>query len=157
MHRGSESTDGCLAALPVAAAISILLARWLPIRFEFVSSDLGIVSLATLARYPAQQEMFWFAFALVAGTLLTWLFARAFRRAGATLGVIVGCEALGTTALLSVLWLPGPAAALACGVRGIFHRRDRSDERLSIEDVPALCVSLQGGRPVQRTGQAVCN
>ncbi len=103
MHRGSESTDGCLAALPVAAAVSILLARWLPIRFEFVPNDLGIVSLATLARYPAEQEMFWFAFALVAGTLLTWWFARAFRRAGATLGVIVGCEALGTTALLSVL------------------------------------------------------
>jgi hypothetical protein len=115
MRRGSESSDGCLAALPVAAAVSILLARWLPIQFEFVPNDLGIVSLATLARYPAQQEMFWFAFALVAGTLLTWLFARAFRRAGATLGVIVGCEALGTTALLSVLWLPGPAAALACG------------------------------------------
>ena len=115
MHRGSESTDGCLAALPVAAAVSILLARWLPIRFEFVPNDLGIVSLATLARYPAQQEIFWLAFALVVGTLLTWLFARAFRRAGAPLGVIVGCEALGTTALLSVLWLPGPAAALACG------------------------------------------
>ena len=115
MRRGSESSDGCLAALPIAAALVILLARWLPIRFEFVPNDLGIVSLATLARYPGQQEMFWFAFALGAGTLLTWLFARAFRRAGASLRAVVGCEALGAAALLAVLWLPDAASALVCG------------------------------------------
>jgi hypothetical protein len=114
MQRGSDSGDGCLAALPLAAAVAILLARWLPIRFEYVPNDLGIVSLATLARYPAQQEIFWFVFALGAGTVLTWLFARAFRRAGATLAGVIRCEALGAAALLAVLWLPGTAAALVC-------------------------------------------
>jgi hypothetical protein len=147
MHRGSESTDGCLAALPVAAAVSILLARWLPIRFEFAPNDLGIVSLATLARYPAQQEMFWFAFALVAGTLLTWLFARAFRRAGATLGVIVGCEALGTTALLSVLWLPGPAAAGSRRAGGRARRSPATSKHFPIRPPAARWRRRPGSPP----------
>jgi hypothetical protein len=58
MHSRSESYDGCVAALPIAAALTLLLARWLPIRFEYRPNDLGIVSLTTQARYPIQQEMF---------------------------------------------------------------------------------------------------
>jgi hypothetical protein len=115
MHSRSEPYDGCVAALPVAAALTLLLARWLPIRFEYEPNDLGIVSLTTLARYPIQQEMFWLVFALGVGTLLVWLFARAFRRTGSAAGRIIAIEALGAIALLAALALPAPLAAPSCG------------------------------------------
>ena len=82
MPSRAELYDGCPAALPVAAALTLLCVRWLPVRFEYVPNDYGIVSLATLGRYPMQQEIFWYVFALAAGTVLTWLLARGFRRAG---------------------------------------------------------------------------
>jgi hypothetical protein len=115
MDSRAEPYDGCMAALPVAAALTLLLAYWLPIRFEYQPNDLGIVSLTTLARYPIQQEMFWFVFALGAGTLLAWLFARVFRRTAATPRAIVAVEALGVVSLLAALWLPPPLAVLTCG------------------------------------------
>ena len=65
--------DGMLAALPISAALVLLLARWLPVRFAYVPNELGIVSLATLERYPQQQETVWLLFSAGAGTLLAWL------------------------------------------------------------------------------------
>ena len=41
-----RETSGVLAALALSAAVALLLARWLPIEFEYVENTLGIVSLA---------------------------------------------------------------------------------------------------------------
>ena len=106
MQPRSVSSDGVVAALPIAAGFAILLARWLPIRFEYVPNDLGIVSLATLARYPAQQEMFWYVYALAACALGTWGLARVFRRSEAPIASIAWAEMAGGAGLLAVLWLP---------------------------------------------------
>lgn len=106
MQPRSVSSDGVVAALPIAAGFAILLARGLPVRFEYVPNDLGIVSLTTLARYPAQQEMFWYAYALVACALGTWGLARLFRRTAAPIASIVWAEMAGGAGLLAVLWLP---------------------------------------------------
>ncbi len=92
MQPRSVSSDGVVAALPIAAGFAILLARWLPIHFEYVPNDLGIVSLATLARYPAQQEMFWYVYALAVCALGTWGLARVFRRSEAPIASIAWAE-----------------------------------------------------------------
>ena len=51
--------SGLVAALPLAATAALLSARLLPLRFEYQENALGIVSLASLDRYPQQQETFW--------------------------------------------------------------------------------------------------
>ena len=105
----------------MAAALTLLGARWLPVSFEYRESGLGIVSLATLDRYPAQQETFWYFFALVAGGLLTWSLARALR-SGATLGL----EACGVASLLAALWLPPLLSTPVCvSVAGVAVWRAR--------------------------------
>ncbi len=76
MNSRSVPSEGMLAALPISAALVLLLARWLPLRFTYVPNELGIVSLATLERYPQQQETFWLLFSAGAGALLAWLLAR---------------------------------------------------------------------------------
>ena len=69
----SRADAGMLAALPISAALVLWLARWLPVRFDYVPNELGIVSLATLERYPQQQETFWLLLSGGVGTLLAWL------------------------------------------------------------------------------------
>ena len=56
----SAATSGLPAALPLAAAATLLVAPWLPLRFEYRENALGIVSLTTLARYvaPVVEEIF---------------------------------------------------------------------------------------------------
>ena len=61
--------DGTIAALPMAAAFTLLLCRLLPIHFEYRPNDLGIVSWTTERQYPLQQETFWAIFAVAAGGL----------------------------------------------------------------------------------------
>ncbi len=65
MSRRVVSDEGIVAALPFAAAITLLAARLLPIDFEYHENSLGIVSYATQLHYPHQQEMFWLLFALM--------------------------------------------------------------------------------------------
>lgn len=106
---GGES----VAAVALAAAATLVLARELPIRFEYRGNDLGIVSLATLDRYPVQQETFWTLFAVGVGSLLAWILARLLRPPAERIGARVGVEACGVAALLGALWLaPLGAAAL---------------------------------------------
>jgi hypothetical protein len=112
-----------LAALPIAAAATLLLVRWLPIEFAYRPNDLGIVSLATLAQYPMQQEMFWYVFALVVGTLLAWALAPFLRRAGPDVRAIVQVEALSAACLVAVLWLPiglGAAVGVAAAAAALW-------------------------------------
>jgi hypothetical protein len=97
----------------------VLLARWLPVRFEYRPNDLGIVSVATQQRYPIQQETFWLIFAVAGGTLLTWLLARAFASSVRTVRAVVVVEALGAAALLCVLWLPALAGAIGCAASAL--------------------------------------
>jgi hypothetical protein len=50
MQTRPESHDGLVAALPLAAALTLLAARALPLRFAYRPNDLGIVSVATQQR-----------------------------------------------------------------------------------------------------------
>lgn len=101
-----RETSGILAALPVAGLLVLLLARWLPLRWQYVESPLGIVSIATLDRYPQQKETFWLFAGVALAVLLVWLLAP--RLAAARVALRPGVEALGALALLAVLWLPTP-------------------------------------------------
>ncbi|MBW1684639.1 MAG: hypothetical protein JRS35_06185, partial [Deltaproteobacteria bacterium] len=114
MSARSAQSEGMLAALPISAALVLLLARWLPVRFAYVPNELGIVSLATLERYPQQQETFWLLFSVGAGTLLAWWLARWLRAERMPAGAQAGVEALGAVALLALLWLPAAAALALC-------------------------------------------
>jgi hypothetical protein len=103
-----------LTALPLAAGFTVMLARWLPVRFEYRENPLGIVSLATLRRYPLQQESFWLLFAALALGLLAWASSKVLRSA-APPGTQATAFAFAVLGLLLALWLPGLAGALACG------------------------------------------
>ena len=50
MSGNRVAASGAIAALPVAAAITLALARWLPIQFEYRPNELGIVSVASVQR-----------------------------------------------------------------------------------------------------------
>ncbi len=143
MQPRSVFSDGVVAALPIAAAFAILLARWLPVHFEYVPNDLGIVSLTTLARYPAQQEMFWYAYALAVCALGTWGLARLFRRTAAPIASIAWAEMAGGAGLLAVLWLPVFVGAVgwALSTGGAFWILSAGGTRpsgpVAIESLPA--------------------
>ena len=113
--RPLRSSDAMLTALPLAAGFTVQLASWLPVRFSYRENSLGIVSLATLRRYPLQQESFWLVFAALALGLLAWALSRALRPAGAAPGTQATAFAFAVLGLLLALWLPGAAGALACG------------------------------------------
>lgn len=117
MRGRSIDYDGTIAALPMAAAFTLLVTLLLPIHFRYRPNQLGIVSWATEHRYPLQQETFWAIFAIGIGSLLTWGLARALRRPCAPAGSIVAIEAIGALSLLALLWLPlalaAPASILA--------------------------------------------
>jgi hypothetical protein len=106
VSEASRHTRATLGALPFAAAATLLAARALPIQFEYVDNPLGIVSLATLARYPQQQETFWLFAAVGCVGLLTWAGARWLLVREASHGLGARGEMLGAVALLATLWLP---------------------------------------------------
>jgi hypothetical protein len=110
-------SSSLLAALPLAAAATLLAARALPVHFAYRENTLGIVSAATEARYPLQQETFWLAFALGAGTLAALALERWLRRESLGPARALALEASAAACLASVLLLPTPvgvSAALAC-------------------------------------------
>ncbi len=114
--RTQSPSDAMLTALPLAAGFTVQLVSWLPVQFAYRENLLGIVSLATLRRYPLQQETFWLVFAALALGLLAWAFSRALSSAGAPPGTQATAFAFGVLGLLLALWLPGAAGALGWGV-----------------------------------------
>jgi len=110
--------SGLVAALPLAATAALLSARLLPVHFEYRENALGIVSLASLARYPQQQETFWLFVSVAVAVAAAWGASRWLARRAA--GPRVAVEVLAVGSLLALLWLPGAAgpavaAALAAG------------------------------------------
>src|SRR5262245_4661594 len=108
-----------ITALPLAAAGTLLLASWLPVRFAYRENTLGIVSQATLRRYPLQQESFWLIFAALSFGLLAWALARVLGRkpvAPRTQAIALACSAL---ALVLSLWAPGAAGEVGCIAAGV--------------------------------------
>lgn len=121
MSSRPAGSDGSVAALSLAAALTLLVARWLPVRFEYRPNELGIVSATTVARYPLQQETFWALFGLGVGSLLSWWIARVLGRRGTTLPQAIGLESLAVACVVTALWLPPLLASVTsllacCGV-----------------------------------------
>jgi hypothetical protein len=139
--------SGIPAALPLAGALVLALSRWLPIRFEYRENELGIVSPATLARYPHQQEGFWLAVGLAAGALAAFGLARALRCPAASAARVAALEALGAAGLLALLLLPTPIGAAACaacaGGAAALAARSRA--------AAAPAVSVPAPRPQRRS------
>jgi hypothetical protein len=128
----------------MAAAITLLLARWLPIRFEYHENDLGIVSVATVNRYPIVQETFWLAFGLVVGALVAWAIARELARYQIAGGDAIVVEALSIGSLIGMLLLPGVLADLSaiggCASAWVFARSRGMQVEPALgeaQDVPA--------------------
>lgn len=122
---------GAVAALPMAAAVTLLLARWLPIRFEYHENDLGIVSVATVNRYPIVQETFWLALGLIVGAGVAWAIVRELSRYRIVGRDAIVLELLSISSLLGLLLLPGALADLAAVggcVSAIFFARSREPE-----------------------------
>ncbi|MFP8881472.1 MAG: hypothetical protein VCE43_19510, partial [Myxococcota bacterium] len=136
---------GAVAALPVAAAVTLLLARWLPIRFEYHENDLGIVSVATVNRYPIVQETFWLAFGLIVGTLVAWAIARELARYRIVGRDAIALELLSIGSLLGLVLLPGAFADLAaiggCLSVLVFARsREPEDSEFALPDPREVSV-----------------
>ncbi len=112
------ATQAILPALPAAAAATVLLARTLPIRFEYHPNALGIVSRTTQAGYPVEQEIFWFVFAGVSAALVTWGLARWLVRIPWTPRAGLVLEVAGAATLVAALALPTVLAALALAAFG---------------------------------------
>jgi hypothetical protein len=121
----SGAASAVVPALPLAALAVLWLARWLPLRFEYRENDLGIVSFATLERYPQQQETFWLVFGVGTAAVLAWGLSRALARPlGAARQIAVEAAAVG--ALLAALWLPaaaGTGLGLALGFAALVLAR----------------------------------
>ena len=112
---------GLVAALPLAATSALLVARFAPVRFEYRENALGIVSLATLERYPQQQETFWLFASVLIAVAAAWAASRWLARRSP--GPRVATEALAVCGLLSLLWLPGgvgPAVAVVLALASLF-------------------------------------
>jgi len=125
----------------MAAALTLLLGRLLPIHFEYRPNDLGIVSWTTERQYPLQQETFWAVFAVATVGLLAWLLTRVLRRPRASAGALVAVEALGVSCLLVLLWFPlpiaAPASLLAAAAAVWLARRISSGAATSMEAHPS--------------------
>ncbi len=136
--------DGTLAALPIAAAATLLAARALPLRFEYRPNALGIVSVATESRYPLQQETFWAVFALGLGTLATFAVARWLSRGDLSPRRAVLVEACGAACLASVLAL-SPSLGVAAVLASVGGARAAAGPRLSLPEAGADRAA--GARP----------
>jgi hypothetical protein len=101
-------TDSALATLPAAAGVTMLLAQVLPLEFQFRPNGLGITSATILARYPTQQETFWFGFAIAVTAVLAWLAQQTLRRRAFSVRREMGLEIMGVAVLLAALTFPAP-------------------------------------------------
>ena len=143
-----RATDATLAALPLAAGLTLQLTRWLPVQFSYRENALGIVSYATLRRYPLQQETFWLFFAAGAGALACWGLARALARGPIRPRAQAGIEALALLGLLAAMFLPGVAGALACaGAAAAAIGVARRTPAVVPDDVPQAASA--GARPAR--------
>jgi len=118
-----------LAALPLAAAATLLAARWLPLRFTYRPNALGIVSVASEARYPLQQETFWLVFALAFGSLVALALAHWLGREALSARRVILMEACGAAGLAAALFLP-TAAGLAAALAAAALARSAAGSRL---------------------------
>jgi hypothetical protein len=137
--------DGSVAAVPLAAAFALLIARVLPIRFEYQPNDLGIVSVVSRMEYPKQQETFWLLFGVGVAALLYWLLVRLLRRRSVSVATIVGIEVLAGGSLLALLWLPGFAGVAACasasaGVAWLASRGGGPGSPPEVDDPPPAAL-----------------
>ncbi|NOT28891.1 MAG: hypothetical protein HOP15_00420, partial [Planctomycetes bacterium] len=105
-----------VAALPLAAALTLAVARILPVEFAHQPNELGIISVATVREYPLQQETFWFVFAVGFGIVAALAIATGLRRKSWSLGRGIALEAAAVATLGVLLLLPRAFAllALAC-------------------------------------------
>ncbi len=145
--------SGLVAALPLAATAALLSARLLPLRFEYQENALGIVSLASLDRYPQQQETFWLFTSVGVAAAAAWGASRWLARRSA--GPRVAVEVLAVGSLLALLWLPGPVGppvAAALAVAALLLRGSGS----KAPSAPALDpVALSPGRVALLSGAAL--
>jgi hypothetical protein len=138
--KGAPTTRaGGVAAIPFAAALVLLVARILPTSFEYRPNDLGIVSMVSRMSYPKHQETFWLIFGVALALLAVWALVRFPLPERAVSRGVAGFEALGFSALLGVLFLPGPAGfvTFALALAGANWLRTRWDSRGS-EPTPEL-------------------
>lgn len=108
-----SSREALVAALSFTAAAWLWLAPLLPIHFRYRPNELGIESLATIARYPLQQETFWWLAGVAFACVFSWCLSLAFASQRAGPRRVAGREILGAFALLAALWLPAAAAAVS--------------------------------------------
>lgn len=102
-----------VAALPLAAALTLAVARILPVDFAHRPNELGIVSVATVREYPLQQETFWFVFALGFGVAAALGIAAGLRARRWSPARGIALEAAAVAALGMLLCLPQAFAFLA--------------------------------------------
>jgi hypothetical protein len=108
----ARRADAAPAAIPIAAALTAVAARAVPIEFAYRENDLGIVSVATENRYPVIQETFWLAFGLILGAALVWTIARALAPRRFAARDAVALEAVSIAALAAVVALPAVIAEI---------------------------------------------
>lgn len=150
----AKEMDAWLPALPFAAALWLLVAHLLPLRFTYRPNALGIVSLATLQAYPSHQETIWYALSLAGGGLFALALATAFARLGARTRhradshppSEAGAEATGLVALAGVLVLPSGIAAIgvAACLAGALALGARVDRGTSGRGLPEAALGLPG-------------
>jgi len=143
----TEGYGGHVAAVPLACAVVIWLARALPVEFSYHPNELGIISAVTRLEYPKQQESFWLFFGVGVGLLAIWAIARFLRGRSFSAKTVVAVESLGAATLASVLFLPTiPAAvvgvAAVAAVFAIAARRKRIEGHT--EPVAAVAEAKTG-------------
>ncbi len=107
-----------LAALPLGACASLLAAEWLPIEFAYRPNELGIVSPATLALYPVQQETFWYVALVVIGLGVSAMVALVFCGRAPSPRRALAAEIASVATLVAALAVSPPWLRVACVVLG---------------------------------------
>ncbi len=131
-----------IAALPLAAALTLAVARVLPLGFTHRPNTLGIVSVATVREYPVQQETFWFVFAVGFGVAAALALAAWLGRRSWSTGRGIALETAGIATLAALLLLPAwvawlPALAVAALVWSAPRRGSTLEPRPAAETQPA--------------------
>ena len=109
----NEARHAEVAALPLATAATLVVARLLPVEFAYRPNDLGIVSVTTVTRYPLQQETFWYVLGVGFGIVAALGIAAALRTRAWAGGRGIVLEAAAAATLGALLVLPARLAAVA--------------------------------------------